>query len=534
MSSGFAEQDRRIAAPTASTRGPGHDPAEPTASPASGSPNWIERIVEATEPGLDAMRRAETAARLRQFLDEPSPWKALLYWIGPGGASLGRRAIAEGLSRDLARLDALLSEQVNAILHHPAFQRLEASWRGLRYLVDQNESETVKIRVLNVTWTELSRDLERAIEFDQSQLFRKVYSEEFGTAGGEPLGVLLGDYEIRPQPSLEHPTDDVATLRAISGVAAAAFAPLITGVHPSMFGLDDFSTLEQSLNLRAHFDQVSFLKWKAFRESEDARFVGLALPRVLMRLPYEDDGSRIDGFTFHEEVAGPDRSKYLWGNAAYAFGAVLMRSFAESGWLADIRGVRRDVAGGGLVAGLPSHCFSTDRRGVAAKSSTEVAITDFREKDLSELGFLPLCHCADTEFAAFYTAQSTQQPKKYDELAATMNAKISAMLQYTFCVSQFAHYLKVVARDKIGSFQQAEECEDFLHRWLQQYVTSDAEASPEIKAELPLREASVRVREHPQRPGSYVCVAHLWPHFGLDELATTLRVTTELTPGRPE
>jgi type VI secretion system ImpC/EvpB family protein len=435
------------------------------------------------------------------------------------------------LQRDVARLDAILSAQANAILHHPRFQRLEASWRGLRYLVDTaDDAEGVKIRVLNAGWKEIARDLERAIEFDQSQLFRKVYSEEFGMPGGEPYGLLLTDCEIRPRPSAEHPLDDIAVLASLSQVAAAAFVPVIAGTHPAMFGLDDFSELEQPLNLTRAFDQLEYVKWKAFRESEDSRFVGLTLPRVLMRLPYEDDGSRVDGFRFREDVEGPGCKNYLWGNAVYAFGAVVVRAFIESGWLAGIAGVRRDVAGGGLLNDLPVHSFSTDKRGIATKCSTDIMVSDFQEQELSELGFIPLCHCENTDYSAFYTTPSVQKSKKYDELAATINARISAMLQYMLCVSRFAHYLKVLVRDKIGSFTEADECENFLHKWIHQYVVADPSASPEVKAEYPLREARIRVWEHPGKPGSYLCTAHLWPHFELDGLTASVRVMTELVP----
>jgi len=496
----------------------------------------IATIAEAATAEATAGAGREKPDALERFLREPSPGEALRQWFGWTEASdvPDKDEITQRLNRDVARIDAMLSRQVNAILHHPRFQKIEASWRGLWYLTGQAEgSEEVKIRVLSLTWKALARDLEHAIEFDQSQLFRKVYSSEFGMPGGEPFGMLVGDYQIRPRPCAEHPFDDIAVLTSVSQVAAAAFAPLITGVHPAMFGLDRFSDLEQPLNLSKTFEQLDYLKWKAFRDTEDSRFLGLTLPRVLMRLPYEDDGSRVDGFCFREDVSNPDRSKYLWGNAAYAFAAVAIRAFSQTAWLADIRGVRRDTDGGGRVPGLPVHCFSTDKLGVAPKCSTDVIVTDFQEQELSELGFIPLCHCADTEHSAFYTNQSAQKPKKYDDLTATMNARISSMLQYMLCVSRFAHYLKVIARDKIGAFTEAVECENHLHRWLQQYVTSDSEASADVKAELPLREASVRVREHPGKPGSYLCIAHLWPHFELDELAASIRVTTELTPAQP-
>jgi len=522
-----AESARSSPGPEPSSRSTGSASADVT-----GPPGLIDLIVEATQA-----ERAETGTKLREFLEARSPERALALWLSwriPSGRLPEGGQIARMLGQDIAEIDAMLRDQVNAIIHHPKFQRLEASWLGLRYLVEQAEgAENVKIRVLSASWQELARDAERAIEFDQSQLFRKVYGAEFGMAGGEPFGVLLGDYEIRPRPSAEHPLDDIDTLTAVSHVAAAAFAPFVAGVHPAMFGLNHFASLEQPLDLRRTFDQLEYLKWRAFRETEDARFVGLTLPRVLMRLPYEDDDSRVDGFRFAEEVAGPDGDKYLWGNAAFAFGSVLIRAFVESSWLANIRGVERDVEGGGLVSGLPVHCFTTDAPGVAPKCSTDVIVTDRQEPDLSDLGFMPLCHCKDTEFLAFYANQSAQKPKKYDDPAATTNARVSAMLQYTLCVSRFSHYLKAAARDKVGAFTEAQQCEDYLYRWLQDYVTSDGEASPEVKATLPLREARVRVREHPDKPGCYLCVAHLWPHFELDELTTTLKVTTELTPGRP-
>ncbi len=486
---------------------------------------------------VTAAAQEQASAGLDLFLSEPSPWKALAYWIGftgPGGGPALRQRVLQRLNRDIARLDELLSRQVNAILHHPSFQKLEASWRGLRYLVEQiPEGEGLKLRVLTVTWKELARDAERAIEFDQSQLFRKVYGEEFGTPGGEPFSVLLGDYEIRHRSSPEHPSDDLEVLMSIAAVAAAAFAPFIAAAHPSLLDLTSFAELERPLNLARSFEQLEYLKWRTFRRLEDARFVGLTIPRVLMRLPYQDDGTRVDGFGFREEVGHPDRGGYLWGNAAYAFGAVLIRAFAESGWPAAIRGAQQGVVGGGLVTDLPAHSFATDRSGLAPKCSTDTIITDAQEKDLGELGFIPLCYCQDTELSAFYGNQSVQKPQQYDELPATMSARLSAMLQYTLCVSRFAHYLKVLARDKVGSFLGPADCEDHLRRWLTSYTTSNDNAGPELKARHPLREAKVQVRELPDKPGSYVCVAHLRPHFQLDQMVSSVKLVTELSPGRP-
>jgi type VI secretion system ImpC/EvpB family protein len=451
----------------------------------------LDEVVSASVPMRGLVRALSPIDR---FLSETSVPRAICLWLGLDDPAdqPDRAEITRQLNRDIARIDDLLAGQVNAILHHPTFQRLEASWRGLSYLVKRlPDNDSIKIRVLNVSWGELVQDQDRAPEFDQSQLFRKVYEAEFGHAGGEPFGVLLGDYEIHLGPSADHPYDDLETLSKISGVAAAAFAPFITAVHPSFFGLDHFSDMERPISLSKAIDhQLEYLKWRSFRQTEDARFVGLTLPRMLMRLPHEAGDMAARGLHFQEDVGGPDRSKYLWGNAAYALGAVLIRGFTNAGWLADIRGVRQgvDASGdkiclddGGLVTGLPVHSFETDREGLARKSSTEVIVTDSREKELDELGFIPLCHCQDTEFSAFYTTPSIQKPKAYDDPKATVNARLSAMLQYILCVSRFAHYLKVIGRDKVGSMASPEDCELFLAQWLRKYTTSSDTAGPEDK-----------------------------------------------------
>ena len=446
---------------------------------------------------------------------------------------LDRREISRQLNHQVAEIDEILNEQVNAILHHKAFQKLEASWRGLRYLVDQAArygADGVRIRVLHLSWRELTRDLERAPEFDQSQLFRKVYEDEFGTPGGQPYGMLIGDYEIHPRPTEDHPFDDIKTLKEISSVAAAAFCPFITSVSPAMFGLNDFSGLQHVENLSRGFEGAEFIKWRAFRELDDARFVGLTLPRVLMRRPWAHDPHRSDHFCFEEDTAARDRNKYLWGNAAYAYGEVAIRAFAQSGWLAEIRGVQRDLEWGGLVTGLAVDSFGTDREGVAPKSSTEVTISDLQESSLSNLGFLPLSHCWDTEYAAFYSSQSTQKPRKYDRVLATQNAKISAMLHYVLCVSRFAHYLKVIARDKIGSNLTPEDCQKYLDRWIKNYVTPDDQAAQETKARRPLRGADIRIITDPSKPGNFLCTMNLWPHYQLDDLTASVRLNTSLKP----
>jgi type VI secretion system ImpC/EvpB family protein len=500
------------------------------------TPSLLAAAVAATaSPAADGPPRRD-AERLARFLAESDAAAAIRLWLdGPFAGDADE--LARRLNRDVAAIDRLLNAQLNAILHAPAFQRLEASWRGLAYLVDRVDYEddaTIKVRVLNASWRELERDFERAIEFDQSQTFKKIYENEFGTPGGEPFGAIIADYEVHPRVSREHPHDDVRIVEQLAGVAAAAFCPMILNASPTVFGLDDFSRLEQRLDHERTFDGVEYTKWKSLRSAEDARFIGLTMPRVLMRQPYEDFGDRVDGFRFFEDVRGPDRSKYLWGGANFAFAAVLVRAFAECGWLADIRGARRGFEGGGLVPDLPRHSFATDTHGLVSKSSTDVVITEGLEKQLSDLGFMPLCESKDTEFSVFYSNQSLQKPARYDRPAATVNAQMSAMLQYMFCVSRFAHYVKVLGRDKLGAFSEYEELEQFLQHWIVQYVTSDGEAPATTKARYPLREAEIRVEPTPGKPGSYRCLMRLNPHYELDELQASVRVVAELTPARSD
>jgi type VI secretion system protein ImpD len=475
----------------------------------------------------------DSPSLLEAFLAAPSVGAALAVWFGDGVFTMDRSALLRALDRDIALLDGLLTEQVNAILHHPRFQRLEATWRGVQFLVAQADGvDDVKIKVLNISWPELVRDLERAVEFDQSQLFKKVYDEEFGMPGGEPYGILVGDYEIHHRRSQEHPTDDVAALKALSAVAAAAFAPFVTSIAPSVLGLDTFHELGMPLDLQAVFRQVDYARWNSLQETEDARFLGIVLPRILMRRPHADDGSRIDRFRFREDVEDPRGDNHLWGNAAFAFAAVLVRAFAQYGWFADIRGAERDVFGGGLVRGLPIDDFATDGPGVAIKYSTDVSISERQEKELADLGLIPLSKAKDTPYSVFYSNPSMQRSKRYDSAVASINARISTMLQYVFCVSRFAHYIKVLGREKVGSFASAEDCQEFLQRWLHAYCSANDDAGVEQKARYPLREGQVQVREAPGRPGVYLGTIHLRPHFQLDQVVSSFRLVTELAPTR--
>jgi type VI secretion system ImpC/EvpB family protein len=452
----------------------------------------------------------------------------LRQWLRHDEGSVDSSTLARALNRQVALIDQLIGEQVDAILHHPTFQRLEASWRGLASLTTQVKRDArppVKIKVLNLSWSELGRDLDEAIEFDQSDFFWKIYENEFGSPGGEPFGVLIGDYQIhlKPQPGSYY--DDLDVLRSIAGVAAAAFCPFFANADPEMFGLGDFTELQHTLD---HAQQLrGHVKWQALRNGDDARFVGLVLPRVLMRVPYRADPSRGDGFGFVENVSGKGHDKFLWGGAVFALGRVILRAFEKSAWPADIRGVQRGVDAGGLVGDLLADETGTDSPGVAHKFVTDVAITDQLEKELGDLGLIPLCHCYGGPFAAFYSIPSVQAPRLMDRAAANANAKISSLIPYMLCVSRFAHYLKVMARDRVGSVSP-DQLETVLQNWLMDYVVNDDEAPAATKARNPLRAASVRILPKPGAPGSFRCVIHLVPHYELDDLAVKVRLTTDI------
>ncbi|HEX9453739.1 MAG TPA: type VI secretion system contractile sheath large subunit [Candidatus Binatia bacterium] len=435
------------------------------------------------------------------------------------GAVVVKKDLESAINARIAALDELITAQLNEVMHAPEFQKMEASWRGLHYLVHQSETGTMlKIRVMNVSKEDLRRDLERASEFDQSAIFKKVYEEEYGTFGGAPFGALVGDYEFTRHPQ------DIALLDQMSHVAAAAHAPFISAASSQLLNLDSYTDLGLPRDMAKTFDTVEYAKWRSFRESEDSRYVGLAMPHILMRLPYGPETVPVQSFNFTEDVDGKDHSKYLWGNAAYALATRMTDAFAKHGWCAAIRGVE----GGGLVEGLPTHTFSTDEGEVALKCPTEIAITDRREKELSDLGFIPLVHCKGTDYAAFFGAQSCQKAKLYDKDAANANARLSTQLQYIMAVSRFAHYLKAMMRDKIGSFMSRSDCQHFLNQWINNYVSPDDNAGPEIKARKPLREAAIEVSEVAGKPGVYKAVAFLRPHFQLDELTVSLRLVAEL------
>jgi type VI secretion system protein ImpC len=482
------------------------------------------QTVTTTEEGGDLLARILSEGRLARPADKDSETAArdmiseFVQQVMQGELVMSRDMEAS-INARIAAIDKLLSLQLNEIMHHEEFQKLEASWRGLHHLVMNSETGTMlKIKVFNVSKKDLTKDMEKAAEFDQSALFKKVYEEEFGTFGGAPFGALIGDYEFTNHPQ------DLSLLEKISNVAASANAPFVAAASPQLFGWDSYTELAEVRDLAKIFDRTEFAKWRSFRDTEDSRYVGLTLPHTLMRLPYGQETVPTEDFRFEEDVDGKDHKKYLWGNAAYAFGTRLTDSFAKYQWCATIRGVE----GGGLVQGMPAHTFKTDEGDVALKCPTEIAITDRREKEFSDLGFIPLVHCKGTDYAAFFAAQSAQKPKKYDLDSANANARLSAQLPYIFAVSRFAHYLKAMMRDKIGSFMERNECEQFLNRWISQYTVSNDGVGPEIKAKKPLREARIEVMDVPGKPGAYKAVAFLRPHFQLDELTVSLRLVADL------
>jgi len=421
----------------------------------------------------------------------------------------------------IAEIDRLLSAQLNEVMHHEDFQKMEGSWRGLHHLVKNTlTGPQLKIRVMSVTKKDLLKDFERALEFDQSTLFKKIYEDEYGTFGGAPFGALLGDFEFGNHPQ------DLSLLESIAGVAAAAHAPFISAASPGLFGWETFSEMTDVRDISKIFDRTEYAKWRSFRESEDSRYVGLTMPHVLMREPYGAATKPTETFSYEEDVDGRDHKKYLWSNAAYAMGVRLTEAFSMHGWCVAIRGVE----GGGLVDGLPTHTFQTDEGEVAMKCPTEVAITDRREKEFSDNGFIPLVHCKGTDYGSIFLTQSANKSKKYDTDEANANARLSSQLQYIFAVSRFAHYLKSMMRDKIGSFMSHTDCQAFLNRWISNYVTTDSTAGQSIKAKYPLREARVDVSEIPGKPGCYRAVAFLRPHFQLDELSVSMRLVANLPP----
>lgn len=486
--------------------------------------------------GFFGARHAQAAERLAAFLHADDA-QALRDWFGPATAPLlaaDGAARRGALDRDIAAIDALIGGQLDAILHHARLRRLEGSWRGLLWLVEGAEpAARIKVKVLALSWAELCRDLERAAEFDQSQTFRKIYEEEFGSPGGEPYGLLVVDHEVRHRPEAGAPTDDVSALAALAGVAAAAFAPTVLAASPALLGADDFADLAMGADLAAPFRGPDHARWRGVAAREDMRFVALALPRVLARPPWPDDPARGERFRYAEHA--PDAASRVWMTAGYAFARAVLRAFASHAWPADVRGTDTDRLGGGLVTTMPVEPFTTDPDHVWTRPPLDLVLTDRQERALVEAGLMPLTALPFDAAAAFGAVRSVQATGAYagpNAAAATANARISAQVNAMLCVSRFAHYLKVMGRDMVGAFRTADEVERQLQRWLTAYVDASPGGTPETRARFPLAAARVMVHERPGRPGVFGCAMLLQPHFQLDDVSATFRLVTDISaPG---
>ena len=427
----------------------------------------------------------------------------------------------ETIKAIIAQLDEKLSAQVNLIMHHEDFTKLEGSWRGLHHLVSNSETdEQLQIRVLNISKDELGKVFKKykGKTWDQSPMYKKLYGAEYDVLGGYPYGCVVGDYEF------DHTPPSVAILQGMMKIAAAAHAPFIAAAGSKLLGMDSWREVNDPADLSARMRSPEYAGWRALRESDDSRYVGLAMPRFLSRLPYDPEKNPVEEFEFQEDVSGADHDRYVWSNSAYAMAANINRSFKRYGWCTCIRGVEN----GGTVEGLPVHTFQTDEGGIEMKCPTEVAIGDRREAELSKAGLLPLLHRKNTTSAVFIGAQSLQAPQEYDDPDATNNAQLSARLPYLFAVSRFAHYLKCIVRDKVGTFKERDDMEKFLNNWIAKYVAADAHASDDVKARYPLAEAHVEVAEVEGNPGYYASKFYLRPHYQLEGLSVSLRLTSKL------
>jgi len=421
----------------------------------------------------------------------------------------------------IAELDRKLSEQLNVILHHEKFKTVEGTWRGLHYLVNNTETDqNLKIKILNISKKDLVKTLKKfkGVTYDQSPLFKAMYEEEYGTPGGEPYGCLIGDY------AFDHTPPDVAILEGMAEIAASAHAPFIAAAAPKLAGLDSWQELSRPRDLTKIFQTAEYAPWRSLRDSDDARYLGLTLPRYLARPPYDPEKNPVEEFEFVEDVEGADHSKFVWSNAAYAMGVNINRAFKLYGWCARIRGTET----GGMVQGLPIHTFPTDDGGVDMKCPTEIAITDRREKELADNGLMPLSHYKNTTYAVFFGAQSVNKPAEFEDPDATANSNLSARLPYLFAACRFSHFLKKMIRDKIGSFHERGTLESYLNNWIMQYVEPDANATDNAKARRPLAEAEVVVEDVEGDPGYYTARFYLRPHYQLEGLKASLRLVARL------
>lgn len=429
----------------------------------------------------------------------------------------------------ISRIDEMISLQVSRILHHKKFQQLEATWRSLDYLVQLLEKlndAQIKIRLLNISWYELAKDLFKATEFDQSQLFIKIYNNEFGHAGGEPFGLIIGDYSIQHKPKSKSKFYDLKIIEELSKVAAAAFAPMVMAANAAFLGLNQFKELTRPLDFDSIFQQSEYILWKNLQQKEEARFIGLVLPQVLIRQPYAENYSMQLDFNFNEQIHYKKEAHYLWGNAAYCFAAMVMENFSAYGWFADMH--HTTLTTDSPTIALERSRFSTDNNNSAKKLLTNILMTEQQEKKLNDLGFIVLSEIKYSLHTAFYQSPSIQQPKKYLNTNATLNANLSSMLNYILCISRIAHTIKVIIRDKTGTFITAMDCEQYLKNWIRKYTAANTDLSSELKAKYPLRQANITVMETVGKPGSFMCTIHISPHQQYQQVETYLQLTTEI------
>lgn len=474
------------------------------------SPDLLTQVLNAVGTSSDAAAAEKTKSMIGKLIDQ---------LLDPG--MVVKPTVERTIKDRIAWIDKLLSDQVTAIMHSAEFKQLEASWLGLKRLVDKSETgENMKIRFIHATKRDLAQDFSKASEFTESLLWKKIYADEYSQYGGDPFGILVGDYEFDKGPM------DMDLLNKMSEVAAGSHAPFLAATAPQMFGMESFTALPDPRDLAKAFDKTNpeNARWISFRDKEDSRYVGLSMPHYLVRRPYGKD-KPADTFDFQEGVDGEEHDKYLWGNAAFLLAERMTDAFAKYGWCFAIRGPE----GGGLVQDLEMVTFKSRETGkVGSKCPTEVLISDDRENELSGLGFIPLLNCKNTDYAAFFGANSAQKPRKYNDPDATANARLSSQLPYLMVASRIAHYLKVMCRDKVGKAMSATEVEAFLSRWLAQYVLLDDGATDEQKAKMPLREAQVQVIADPAKPGCYQAIAHIRPHFQVDEINVSLRLVATL------
>ncbi|MDT7949883.1 MAG: type VI secretion system contractile sheath large subunit [Acetobacteraceae bacterium] len=474
-------------------------------------------------------RAAEATHRLAGLIAGASVFQTLNEWFGmarTAALAVSPEHLRGALDRDIAAIDDLIGAQLDAVLHHPRFAAMEGRWRGLDWLLHSYDSGArIKVRLLTVTWSELARDLDRAAEFDQSQVFQRVYEDEFGMPGGEPFGLLLIDHEVH---HLAGPGgDNVSTIKLLAAVAAAAFVPIVLPASPRLLEVDGFSDLAYSQQPASPLRAPSHARWRSLRRHEDMRFICVALPRLLARTTWRDDPARHDGFRYVEYA--PDSESHCWMSAGFAFASCVARAFAAFSWPADVRGVEVDREAGGVVLGLP---VETDATGHWARSALELVLTDGQERDLIDAGLMPVCGLPFSEEATFSAVRSLQEPARLNTELATANAHVSAQINSMLCVGRFAHYIKVMGRDMVGSMMTADVIERRLQKWLDNYVNGNAIATRDSRAKAPLTAGRVTVTERLGKPGVFGCVVHLQPHFQLDDVSTTFRLVTDLAaPG---